>query len=206
MGRWKKGLTLYFAMLKKIRFYIACPIETKFQGGFAVEDLKPYIRDIPDFPKPGVVFKDITTLLKDKKVFNQVIDHLADRYKDKGIEKVVGVEARGFIFGAALAHALGAGFIPVRKEKKLPHETIKEMYELEYGTDVVEIHKDAVVPRERVVVMDDLLATGGTLSATCQLVEKLRGDIVEVVTIIELSFLNGRKKLERYPYYTMIIY
>jgi len=193
-------------MLKKIRFYIACPIETKFQGGFAVEDLKPYIRDIPDFPKPGVVFKDITTLLKDKKVFNQVIDHLADRYKDKGIEKVVGVEARGFIFGAALAHALGAGFIPVRKEKKLPHETIKEMYELEYGTDVVEIHKDAVVPRERVVVMDDLLATGGTLSATCQLVEKLRGDIVEVVTIIELSFLNGRKKLERYPYYTMIIY
>ncbi|MCX7000325.1 MAG: adenine phosphoribosyltransferase [Candidatus Sumerlaeota bacterium] len=171
-----------------------------------MEDLKKYIRDIPDFPKPGVIFKDITTLLKDKNAFNRVIDMLIRRYKGKGIEKVVGVEARGFIFGAALAHALKVGFIPVRKEKKLPHETLKEIYELEYGTDTVEIHKDAIQKGEKVVVLDDLLATGGTLGATCRLVEKLGGDIFEVVTIIELSFLSGREKLKNYRYYSMIVY
>jgi len=170
------------------------------------EDLKPYIRDIPDFPKPGIIFKDITTLLKDKDAFKQVIDFLADRYKDRDIRKVVGIEARGFIFAAALAHAIGAGMIPVRKEKKLPHETIKEIYELEYGTDVVEIHTDAVEEGEKVVVIDDLLATGGTLRATCQLVDKLKADIVEVVTLIELGFLNGRDKLKDYNYFSMIVY
>lgn len=171
-----------------------------------MEILKKYIRDIPDFPKKGVIFKDITTLLKDKKMFTKVINALAKRYKGMGIEKVVGVEARGFIFAAALAHALKAGFVPVRKEKKLPHKTIKEMYELEYGTDIIEIHADAIEKAEKVIVIDDVLATGGTLSATCELVKKLKGDIVEVVTIIELAFLGGRKKLKKYNYYSMVVY
>lgn len=171
-----------------------------------MEILKKYIRDIPDFPKKGVIFKDITTLLKDKKMFNKVINALAKRYKGMGIEKVVGVEARGFIFAAALAHALKAGFVPVRKEKKLPHKTIREMYELEYGTDIIEIHADAIEKAEKVIVIDDVLATGGTLSATCQLVKKLKGEIVEVVTIIELAFLGGRKKLKKYNYYSMVVY
>lgn len=171
-----------------------------------MEIIKKYIRDIPDFPKKGIIFKDITTLLKDKKMFTKVISALAKRYKTLGIEKVVAVEARGFIFGAALAHALKAGFVPVRKEKKLPHKTIKEMYELEYGTDIVEIHADAIEKGEKVIVIDDVLATGGTLSATCQLVKKLKGEIVEVATIIELSFLGGRKKLKKYNYYSMVVY
>ena len=170
------------------------------------EEIRGYIRDVPDFPKPGIMFKDITPLLQDKKMFRQVIDFMAERYMDKRIEKVVGIDARGFIFAGALAYTIGAGMIPVRKEKKLPHETLKEMYELEYGTDVVEIHKDALRKGERVVVIDDLLATGGTLSATCQLVKKLEAEIVEVITLIELEFLSGRKKLEKYPYYSMIQY
>ncbi|HQH11372.1 MAG TPA: adenine phosphoribosyltransferase [Candidatus Sumerlaeota bacterium] len=171
-----------------------------------MEILKKYIRDIPDFPKKGVIFKDITTLLKDKKMFTKVISALAKKYKPMGIEKVVAVEARGFIFGAALAHALKAGFVPVRKEKKLPHKTIKETYKLEYGTDVVEIHADALEKGEKVIVIDDLLATGGTLCAACQLVKKLKADIVEVVTIIELSYLGGRKKLKKYNYNSLVVY
>ncbi len=170
------------------------------------ENLKQYIRDIPDFPKPGIIFKDITTLLKDKTIFNQVINHLTERYKDQKIDKVVGVEARGFIFAGALAYALGAGMIPVRKKNKLPSDTLSETYQLEYGTDTVEIHKDAIEKGERVIVIDDLLATGGTLAATCRLVEKLGAEIVEVPTLIELGFLSGRDLLKKYKYYTMIVY
>jgi len=171
-----------------------------------LKELEAYIRDVPDFPKPGIIFKDITPLLNDKQAFKRVIDLLAERYKDKGIQKVVGVDARGFIFASALAYAIGAGMVPVRKKNKLPYETLKETYELEYGTDTVEIHKDALEKGERTVVVDDLLATGGTLAATCRLVDKLGADIVEVVTIIELSFLSGKDKLNKYNYYTMISY
>jgi adenine phosphoribosyltransferase len=171
-----------------------------------LKDLKTFIRDIPDFPKPGIIFKDITPLLKDKDAFRQVIDTLFERYKDKKIAKIVGIDARGFIFASALAYALGAGMIPVRKKNKLPYETITQTYDLEYGTDAVEIHKDALEKGERVVVLDDVLATGGTLSATCELVGKLGAQIVEVVTVIELSFLSGRDKLNKYNYFSMIKY
>ncbi len=171
-----------------------------------IDEFRGFIRDIPDFPKPGIMFKDITPLLQNRVIFRKVIDHLAERYLDRGISKVVGVDARGFIFSAALAYAIGAGMVPVRKEKKLPHKTIKEIYELEYGSDIVEIHVDAIDRGEPVLVVDDLLATGGTLGATCQLVQKLGGNIVEVMTLIELSFLDGRKKLHNLPYYSVITY
>jgi len=170
------------------------------------DDLKKYIRDVPDFPKPGIIFKDITPLLDNGKAFKKVIATLAKRYKNQGVQKIVAVDARGFIFGAALAHALGTGFVPIRKKGKLPYKTLQETYNLEYGTDTVEIHQDAIVKGERVVVLDDVLATGGTLAATCRLVEKLDAEIVEVATIIELCFLKGREKLRKYKYYSMIVY
>jgi len=167
-------------------------------------DLASTIRNVPDFPKPGIQFKDITTLIQNPEAFCQTIDQLHERYCHHRIQKVVGVESRGFIFGAALAYRLGVGFIPARKPKKLPAETIREEYQLEYGTDALEMHKDALAPGERVVVIDDLLATGGTLAATCRLVERLGGSIHEVVTVIELVGLHGRSKLEGYSYHAMI--
>ncbi len=167
-------------------------------------DLESTIRNVPDFPKAGIQFKDITTLTKNAEALKQTIDQLAERYQGRGIQKVVGVESRGFIFGAALAIRLGAGFVPVRKPGKLPAETISEEYELEYGTDKIEIHKDAIDPGEIVLILDDLLATGGTLAATCRLVEALEGKIEEVVTVIELIGLEGRRKIARYPYHAMI--
>jgi adenine phosphoribosyltransferase len=178
----------------------------KTGGFFMVDSLKAFIRDVPDFPKPGIIFKDITPLLQDKKAFNDVINLLVERYKDQRIEKIVGIDARGFIFAAALAYALETGMVPVRKVNKLPYETFKKTYELEYGTDAVEIHKDAINKGERVIIIDDLLATGGTLAASCQLVEQLGADIVEVVTLIELTFLAGREKLKKYKFYSMMEY
>ena len=161
-------------------------------------DLETYIRDVPDFPKPGIVFKDITPLLADAEALRETVAQLAAPYGDKGIELVTGVESRGFIFGTAVARELGAGFVPIRKPGKLPAETISESYELEYGTDTIEIHADAIAPGQKVLMVDDLLATGGTMAAACRLVEKLGGTIVGVVFVIELSFLNGRDKIKNY--------
>ncbi len=153
------------------------------------------IREVPDFPKPGVNFYDITTLLKDEAGLRAVIDQLGAAYKGKGIEIVAGIEARGFIFAPAVAYALEAGFVPVRKPKKLPAETERVEYDLEYGTDVLEIHRDAIEPGQKVLIVDDVLATGGTAKAVAQLIEKLGGNLVGLSFVIELDFLKGRDKL-----------
>jgi adenine phosphoribosyltransferase len=160
-----------------------------------MDDLKNIIRDIPDFPKKGIVFKDITTLLQDARSYQRMVDLLAHRYIGQHIDKVVGVEARGFIIGSALAYKLGAGIVLVRKPGKLPSETFSKTYELEYGTDTLEIHKDAVKPGERILIADDLLATGGTMSAVVDLIQSMGGEIVECCFMAELDFLNGRQKL-----------
>lgn len=168
--------------------------------------LKNHIRSIPDFPKKGIVFRDITTLLKDRKAFRKAVNTLYKRYSAERIDKIVSVESRGFILGSALAYRLGVGFVPVRKPNKLPAETIKEEYQLEYGTDSLEIHTDAIQKGERVLIVDDLLATGGTAEATCRLVKRLKGKIVGLVFLIELSFLNGRNKLRGYDIFSIIKY
>jgi adenine phosphoribosyltransferase len=173
-----------------------------------MESVKKIIRDIPDFPKEGIVFKDITPLLADASVFRKIINTLKERYGDKQIDKVVGVEARGFIFASALAYALEAGTTMVRKPGKLPYKTYQKTYSLEYGTDTVEIHQDAFHPGERIVVIDDVLATGGTIEATLSLIrnnfESVK--IVETAFLIELDFLNGRKKLKDTPIHSLIHY
>lgn len=161
-----------------------------------MQDLSKFIRTVPDFPKKGIGFKDITTLLKEKVVFNQAVDAIAEKFAHKKIDKIVGIESRGFIFGAALAYKWNIGFVPVRKPGKLPAETIREEYQLEYGVDSIEIHKDAIRSGEKILIVDDLLATGGTAAAAARLVNKLGGDIQGVAFLIELTFLNGRKKLE----------
>ncbi|MEO8663294.1 MAG: adenine phosphoribosyltransferase [Bryobacteraceae bacterium] len=158
-------------------------------------DLKSLIREIPDFPKPGILFYDITTLLKDKEGWRSVIDSLKNVYKDTPVDVVVGIEARGFFFAPTLAYALGAGFVPVRKPNKLPGETVSVEYALEYGTDRLEIHKDAIQPGQKVLILDDVLATGGTASAVAQLVEQLGGELVGLGFVVELDFLHGRDKL-----------
>ena len=157
-------------------------------------DLKTFIRDVPDFPKPGIVFKDITPLLTNGPAWRQVIDQLADRYRNK-IDIILGIESRGFIFGSALAYALGCGHALVRKPGKLPASTLEASYELEYGTDTLEIHRDAFPPNSRVLLIDDLLATGGTAHAAISLGGKLQADIVEAAFLVELSFLGGRERL-----------
>ena len=169
-------------------------------------DLSSLIRDVPDFPKQGILFKDITTLLVNPEALAQTIDQLGDRYRDRGIRVVTGVESRGFIFGAALALELKAGFVPIRKPGKLPAETISASYELEYGTDSVEIHRDAIRSGQKVLMFDDLLATGGTMEAACRLVEALNGEIVEIAFLIELTFLEGRKKLGDRGVFSLIQY
>jgi len=169
-----------------------------------MEELKALIRDIPDFPKKGIVFKDITTLLSNRRAFGRAIDTLAHRYLDQRIDLVVGIESRGFVIGAALAYRLGAGVILVRKPGKLPYKTHKTIYELEYGTDQLEIHQDAVAPGQRVLVADDLIATGGTVRAAVDLVEKLGGEVVECAFLVELSFLNGREKLGGHSVFSLI--
>lgn len=158
-------------------------------------DLLSKVRNVPDFPKPGIQFKDITTLIQDPAAFRHVIRLMADRYKGAGLTHIIGVESRGFIFGAALAYELGLGFVPVRKVGKLPAKTIKRSYALEYGEATVEIHHDALDATSRVVIVDDLLATGGTLVAACELVAELGASIHEIWVLIELDFLGGRAKL-----------
>ena len=166
--------------------------------------LEKSIRSIPDFPKPGILFRDVTTLIQDKSAFKKSIDLLAAKYKGKKIDKVVGVEARGFIFGAALAYKIKAGFVPVRKKGKLPCKTICASYELEYGTDTLEIHKDAISKEEKVLIIDDLLATGGTVKAVIELIEQLQGKIAGIGFVIELVDLHGRDKLKGYPLYSLV--
>lgn len=157
--------------------------------------LKQYIRDIPDFPEPGVVFKDITPLLAHADIFRSLVLHMADRYADAGVSKVAGIEARGFIFAAPLATALAAGFVPIRKAGKLPHEVEQVDYELEYGSDLLEVHRDAVEAGERVLIVDDVIATGGTAAASIRLMERLGAEVVGVAALVELDFLGGRAKL-----------
>lgn len=169
-------------------------------------DLKSKIRAVPDFPKPGILFYDITTLLADPEASRVVIDRLAEPYADQRIDKVVGIESRGFIFGAPLAERLNVGFVPVRKPGKLPAERIEETYDLEYGSDSLCIHKDAVSSGERVLVIDDLLATGGTMAATAKLIQRLEGEIIALVCVIELLALNGREKLKGHPVFSLLTY
>jgi adenine phosphoribosyltransferase len=168
--------------------------------------LKPLIREVPDFPKPGILFYDITTLLKDAHGLHTLIDALGAQFAGQGVDKVIGIEARGFIFAPAVAYALNAGFVPVRKPKKLPAETVRVEYALEYGTDVLEIHRDAVRTGEHVLIVDDVLATGGTAAAVTQLVEKLGGKVVGLGFVIELDFLKGREKLPGYEIRAMLHY
>jgi len=174
--------------------------------GDDLASIRSAIRDIPDFPKPGIVFKDITPLLSNGTLFKKTIDLIADRYHDEKIDTVLGIESRGFIVGAALAYKLGAGFSVVRKPGKLPYQTHRASYELEYGTDALEIHIDAIPPQARVVIADDLIATGGTAAATAELVTKLGGTVVECAFVIELGFLNGREKLRPYSVYSVLHY
>ena len=173
-----------------------------------MESVKQIIRDIPDFPKEGIIFKDITPLLADSSAFEKIINTLKERYADKQIDKVVGVEARGFIFASALAYALEAGTTMVRKPGKLPYKTYQETYSLEYGTDTIEIHQDAFQPGESIILIDDVLATGGTLGATLNLIRNnfQNVEIVETAFLIELDFLNGRKKLKDTSIHSLIHY
>lgn len=169
-------------------------------------DLKKLIREVPDFPKPGINFFDITTLLKNKDGFSQIIDSFEQHYRDKRVDIVLGIEARGFIFAPAVAYALGTGFIPVRKPKKLPAEIEFMEYELEYGTDRLEIHRDAIHSGQHVLIIDDVLATGGTAAAVAKLVEKLGGTVCGLGFVIELDFLSGRKKLNGYDVHSLVHY
>jgi adenine phosphoribosyltransferase len=170
------------------------------------EYFKRLIREVPDFPKPGILFYDVTTLLKDKVGFAKLIDSLSQSYIGHRVDLVVGIEARGFIFGPALAYRLNAGFVPVRKPKKLPAETAKWTYELEYGQDTLEIHRDAIQPGQSVIVVDDLLATGGTAVATVRLIESLGGTVASLAFVVELDFLNGREKLAGYDVVSLLHY
>ena len=169
-------------------------------------DLKSFIRDIPDFPKPGILFRDITPLLADPTALEKAIELLADPFMEGGIDVVAAVEARGFIFGSAVAKALGAGFVPIRKKGKLPFETHSVSYGLEYGEDAVEVHTDAIASGSQVLMVDDLLATGGTMVAACELVEQLGGQIAGLTFLIELADLNGRDSLSQYDIHTVITY
>ena len=169
-------------------------------------ELEKLIRDVPNFPKEGIIFKDITTLLKNSSGLNEAINSLYELAKGKGITKVAGIESRGFILGGALAQKLNAGFIPIRKPNKLPSEKISATYELEYGTDKIEIHKDAIEKGDKVLLHDDLLATGGTMEAAIKLIESIGGEVVQVSFLIELNFLKGREKLKSYDVQSLIQY
>ncbi len=171
-----------------------------------MDDLKKLIREVPDYPKPGILFYDLTTLLKDPQGFHTLIDRLCDHFRDHTIDLVAGIEARGFIFAPALAYRLGAGFVPVRKPKKLPAKTVAISYALEYGSDTLEIHEDAVKPGQRVIICDDLLATGGTAAATAKLIQKLGGKVDGTAFAVELTFLNGRAKLPGLDVFSLIQY
>jgi len=171
-----------------------------------MDNLKTLIREVPDFPKPGILFYDITTLLKEPEGLKGAIDGLKEHYKGAGVDLVIGIEARGFIFAPALAYALGAGFVPVRKPKKLPGERTSITYDLEYGSDTLEMHTGAVAAGHRVLIVDDLLATGGTASATARLVEQGGGKVAGLAFVLELTFLNGRDKLNGYDVFSLLQY
>ena len=170
----------------------------------ATLDLGALIRDVPDFPKKGILFKDITTLLKDARAFRQSIDQLADQLRTYDADLVIGMESHGFIFAAPIAYLLDVGFVPVRKLGKLPGPTISTEYELEYGTNTLELHSDSIRPGQRVLIVDDLLATGGTVSATIELVERLKGEVVAVAFLVELPALGGRRRLDGYDVVSLI--
>ncbi|MDR4496822.1 MAG: adenine phosphoribosyltransferase [Candidatus Scalindua sp.] len=168
--------------------------------------LKELVRDVPDFPQKGIIFKDITPLFRNPESLKEIVNKISDHYAENNIDLVVGAEARGFLIGPAIATNLNAGFVPIRKPGKLPCETATMTYQLEYGTDTLEIHKDAITPGDRVLMVDDLLATGGTMAASCDLVESLGGKIVGCAFIIELDFLNGKNKLNSYDIFSLIHY
>lgn len=170
------------------------------------EELRRWVRDVPDFPKPGIVFKDITPLLGEPSAFTAAVDAIYEHHAGRHIDKVLGIEARGFILAAPVAYRFGAGFVPVRKPGKLPAQIEREEYELEYGTDLLEIHRDAIGTGEQVLVVDDVIATGGTAAATARLVERLGGDVVGLSFVIELGFLAGRAKLEGYDVHSLVTY
>jgi adenine phosphoribosyltransferase len=171
-----------------------------------MDNLKTLIREVPDFPKPGILFYDITTLLKDGPGLRGAIDGFKEHYKNSGVDVVIGVEARGFIFAPALAYALGVGFVPVRKPNKLPHQRVTVSYDLEYGADSLEMHRDAVEHGKKALIVDDLLATGGTAKAVTQLVEQLGGQVVGLGFLVELTFLKGREKLNGYDVFSLLKY
>jgi len=172
----------------------------------SVETLRERIREIPDFPQPGILFYDITTLLKDPAAFKEAIDLLTEPYRDTKVDVVVGMESRGFIFSAPMAYQLDAGFVPVRKLGKLPAETVSVEYELEYGTNTLEIHKDAIAPGQKVLIVDDLLATGGTVLGTVELVKQLKAEVVGLAFLVELLFLKGRDRLDGHEIHSVIRY
>jgi adenine phosphoribosyltransferase len=169
-------------------------------------NLKNLIRDVPDFPKKGIVFKDITTLTKDAAGFRASVDAIAGKYLDADVDLVLGIESRGFIFGAAVAYKMGVGFVPARKPGKLPGKTLMAEYELEYGTDCIEVHADAISRGQRVLIVDDLLATGGTAAAAARLVEQLGGEVVAITFVVDLSFLKGKDKLTGYDVFCLVEY
>jgi adenine phosphoribosyltransferase len=171
-----------------------------------MDELKKLIREVPDYPKPGILFYDLTTILKDKRGFHVLVDRLCEHYNGHTIDLVAGIEARGFIFAPALAYRMGAGFVPVRKPKKLPAKTRSVSYALEYGSDALELHEDAIRPGDRVIICDDLLATGGTAAATVKLVEELGGRVEGLAFAVELTFLNGRAKLQNLDVFSLIQY
>jgi adenine phosphoribosyltransferase len=175
-------------------------------GAKTLEQLKAAIRDVPDFPKPGIVFKDITPLLQNPELFKMTVDRMAGPFQKKGITHVASIESRGFIFGAPVAYLLGAGYIPIRKKGKLPSRTFSHTFDLEYGTDTLEIHADALDSGSRVLLIDDVLATGGTARAACQLIEKLKARVVGLAFAIELEFLHGREKLRGYDALSLLRY
>jgi adenine phosphoribosyltransferase len=171
-----------------------------------MDELKKIIREIPDFPKPGILFYDITTLLRDAQGFKRTIEIFADQYRDRKVDAVIGIEARGFIFAAAVAYRLGVGFIPVRKPRKLPYRTVSRSYQLEYGTDTLEMHEDAVGPGDRILLIDYLIATGGTAQAVAAMIEAQGGTVAGVGFVVELEFLHGRQALQGYDVFSILKY
>jgi adenine phosphoribosyltransferase len=185
---------------------MAAPQQVRETKALSADDLRARIREIPDFPKPGILFYDITTLLKDPEAFRASIDLLTAPFEDKKVDIVVGMESRGFIFSAPMAYQLDAGLVPVRKLGKLPAETVSVEYALEYGTNTLEIHKDAIQPGQRVLIVDDLLATGGTVNGTVELVQRLKGEVVGLGFLVELLFLKGRERLRGHQIHSVIQY
>ncbi len=200
---WDAILDIFSQNSEKVKKIILWVIDS-FSHEYEIKKIKEKIRTIPDFPKPGVMFRDVTTLFKDKDGMKKIMEIFYNKYKNVEIDVVAGIEARGFIIGGGLAEKLGVGFIPIRKKGKLPHETVNHEYNLEYGTDIVEIHKDAVSPGQKVLLVDDLIATGGTASASCHLIEKLGGNIVGCAFIIDLPDLKGKEKLSRYDVFSIV--